>query len=444
MNTNISFHMNKNNSALALSPVLLLLSALIGWLASIKLIAPTTWLELLPFTTLRPLHSLLFISALFFAQFRWANSLITLSANTYTSRITRWQSNTFILFMFTALFSLLSGAGSGREYFSWQPWSTALLLFAQGLHLVNLFKNRQQLIKRSPEAFWLISFGGLFVLIALLESELRHLPMVNNNLVRDLSFQWHAIDGFWAGINASLYGYGTYLLSKTAKPLRSKTMYLIAITSLLFTFGHHHYVSPQPSYLKSFALFASLLAIVSLLRHIRAYKQANWLNLQQPYLAPIMCSVEKWTLVATATGILFAIPQFNLMIHGTYLVVIHAMGSVIGINMMLVLAHCFHQCNGYLTVNVKRVELGIKLVNFSLIGLWLVLLVASIIKGTMRTSGDLYQYQAIREYCLVGFPVLGILLLSGITLLCAEAIRVAIATKEINNENSLIAGEIQL
>lgn len=440
----MSSHINTNNSALALSPVLFLLSALIGWLASIKLIAPTTWFELLPFTTLRPLHSLLFISALLFAQFKWANSLVTLNSDTDIARISRWQSSAFTLFMFTALFSVLSGSGSGREYFSWQPWSTIFLLLAQGLHLFNLFKNRQQLIKRSPEAFWLISFGGLFVLIALFESELHHLPMVNDNLVRDLSIQWHAIDGFWAGINASLYGYGAYLISKTAKPLRSKTMYIIAISSLLFTFGHHHYASPQPSYLKSFALFASLVAIISLLRHIKAYKQANWLNLQQTYLTSIICSVEKWTLVATATGILFAIPQFNLMIHGTYLVVIHAMGSVIGINMMLVLAHCFDQCNGYLPVNVKRVELGVKLVNNSLIGLWLVLLGASIIKGTMRTSGDLYQYQAIREYFLIGFPVLGILLLSGITLLCTEAIRVANARKEINDENSLIAGEIQL
>ncbi len=221
-------------------------------------------------------------------------------------------------------------------------------------------------------------------------------------------------------------------------------MYIIAVASLLFTFGHHHYASPQPSYLKSLALIASLLAIMSLLRHIKAYKQKNWLNLQQPFLMPIMRSVEKWTLVATATGILFAIPQFNIMIHGTYLVVIHAMGSVIGINMMLVLAHCFHQCHERLPVNVKRVELGVNLVNISLFGLWLVLLGASIIKGTMRISGDFYQYQAVREYFLVGFPILGTMLLIGISLLCGEAVRVAVTNKSLIEENSLITSEIQL
>lgn len=218
--------------------------------------------------------------------------------------------------------------------------------------------------------------------------------------------------------------------------------FIIEIASLLFTFGHHHYTSPQPSYLKSLALIASLLAIMSLLRHIKAYKQANWLKLQQPFLIPIMHSVEKWSLVATATGIIFAIPQFNLIIHGTYLVVIHAMGSVVGINMMLVLAHCFSQCHEHLPVNIKRGELGVKLVNISLMGLWLVLLVSSVIKGTMRTSGDFYQYQELRELFLIGFPILGTMLLFGISLLCGEAMRVAIAKNKYRERDLLIATEV--
>ncbi len=124
---------NKSRSGLALAPGFFLLSALIGWLAAIKLIAPTSWLEILPFTTLRPLHSLLFISALLFAQFKWVNSLISLSQQTRSIQLTRWQNAFFILFMITALLSVLSGSGSGREYFSWQPWSAVLLLLSQGV-----------------------------------------------------------------------------------------------------------------------------------------------------------------------------------------------------------------------------------------------------------------------------------------------------------------------
>jgi len=46
--------------------------------------------------------------------------------------------------------------------------------------------------------------------------------------------------------------------------------------------------------------------------------------------------VELWAIVSFGSGILFAIPQFNLIVHGTCLIVIHGMGLMIGVQVMLV------------------------------------------------------------------------------------------------------------
>src|SRR3546814_9099062 len=92
-------------------------------------------------------------------------------------------------------------------------------------------------------------------------------------------------------------------------PLGSGGWFAVAALTWLFTFGHHHYISPQPQWLKTLTVIASMLAIVSFLRHARAYRAGS---AAQPgprtVSALILAAVERWTLISFATGIAFAVP----------------------------------------------------------------------------------------------------------------------------------------
>lgn len=396
-------------------------ASIIGVMAAIIIAFDADFLSWLAFEDLRPLHTFLSIIAVLGGIFGLLSVWINKPQWPTLSRI-QWSA--MVLFVGSGVIALSMGQATGREYFSWPLLISMPLLFALVLMLWQLLSNANSLKSRSPEGFWLIGFGCFFIFQGFVESQLWQTGWFQANFVQDLSIQWHGIDSFFAGINTVLYGGAVFLMSKKPKPLRKSLMFAIAGFSLLFTFGHHHYASPQPHFLKILAVLASMVAMLSFWRHLVAYKKIQETEYNKAYIKPLWRAVELWTIVSIASGVLFAIPQLNLVIHGTYLVVIHTMGSMIGVNMMIIVLGSLIYAARENVINSQRVIWGVRLVNGALLGLWLVLGSAGLIKGIMRTSNDYATVQSIREYALLGFPLIGFILFVGITLLCFESIRV--------------------
>lgn len=391
------------------------LSALMGLTAAIRLGLPADWFVNLPFQRVRPLHTL-------FAFMGMILGIFALAAGVFRFRDWSLKLQTSLLIGFTALAAILVALGhfSGREYIAWPPYLMPFLMAPLVLLVIELWRVRPQAAERSPEAFWLLFTGVGLLLFGLAETQLYLLPAIGGDPVRDLTVQWHGLDAVFAGINVSLYGAAVFFLEPKAKPLRPLPLFSLAGFSMLFTFGHHHYVSPQPSFLKVLALIASLIAAISFVRHLQIYGKLLARNSEErPAHFFLLRSAEWWTVVAIGSGIVFAIPQLNLYIHGTYLVVMHAMGSMIGINVFIILAGGFAMV-GYRENSAANIRLGARLVNYSLAGLWVVLAVPSLYRGFLRLEHDFPVIEeAMRPY-LWSFPALGLVLLVGLFLVCFE------------------------
>jgi len=406
---------------IALAALGFLASAWLGLLASLAVGWPHH-VPALDFTRLRPLHT-------FFALAATACGFSGLLAAVFAglgirTRLAAARALLLAAFVVLGAISLGLGYGSGREYVSWLPLLTPLLLLPLLLNAAQILAHTRTLVARSPEGFWLIATGAIFVCLGLVESQLWLLPAVAEDTVRDLTIQWQGLDLLFAGNNTLLYGCALFAISPTAKPLRSGWLFALAAVTLLFTFGHHHYISPQPLWLKQLAVVASLLAMVSFVRHARAYRASVVATSAKPDAAGMLLrSVERWTLVSFATGIAFAVPWFNTFVHGTHLIVAHAMGGMIGVDFLLVVAGGLALTAGREAVASRRIQVGVRLLDGSLLALWVVLAGAGISKGLLRFSHDFAAYQPWVQAWLRAFPIIGLALLAGIALLCAELLR---------------------
>jgi len=396
----------------------------VGLLASLKVAIPSISHSILAFERIRPLHTLFPIVGVLSGIFGWISFMSFKQPKKYTLLITWLSFGLLIFFMSGASLSLLMGQFSGREYFSW-PLIFSIPLIVSLLLMISLVFNRRRFLSQlSPEGFWLVGFGLIFITIGLSESVLWLMPTIGNNIVKDLTVKWHSIDTFFAGLNAFLYGVGVFILQKNPKPLRKITPYLIAIGGLLFTFGHHHYVSPQPNILKYLALIASMIGLFSFIKHYRIYKKTKLKANNSSHYDVLFRAVELWTIVSFGSGILFAIPQVNLVIHGTYLVVIHAMGSMIGVELILVFIAGFSIFKVKSIAAQNRIKVAVKLLNISLVLMWVLMSVVGFIKGFMRFDSSFYEYNPIIQNFLYFLPVLGLVLFVAISILCIELLQV--------------------
>ncbi|MFQ5564355.1 MAG: cbb3-type cytochrome c oxidase subunit I [Parvularculaceae bacterium] len=396
------------------------LSSIVGLGAALKTAAPDYTPPWIAFSIARPLHVFLAIAAVLTGLQGLVLSLARPFRIEWPARL---QIGAMAAFICIGTIAIMLGAGSGREYFSWPAFLSALLVMSMGVMVWRQFAGATALERRSPEGFWLIGLGGLLVTVSLIESELWRLDAVASDYVRNLTIQWHAIDGFFAGVNIALYGCAVYLMTDKPKPLRRPTLFLVAGFGLLFTFGHHHYVSPQPTFLKSLAFIASMIAVISFWRHLATYKVMHGDDYGARHFLLLWRSVEFWTLVSIATGVFFAIPQFNLLVHGTYLIVAHAMGSMIGVNLLIIAAGALQKAHRPAVLIVPRILLGVRLVNLALVLIWIDLGAAGVVKGVMRVSGGYRDYQPIVDFLIYGFPLAGAILVAGISLLAGEIIR---------------------
>lgn len=403
-----------------------LLSALAGLLASIHIGIDSShlnWVNHLRMQVLRPLHTMLSIVAMLAGAMGITISLLRSIASAEDKSIQSCALISLIAFSVLATASLSMGHTTGREYISWPPILGILLISSILLITYSVVQHFKLLAQASPEGTWLLMLGWLLTGLGFIETHGFLIPFIFNNGVRDLTVQWHGIDTVIAGINILLYAGMIFVLQQRPKLLRKHWFFLIAGFGLLGTFGHHHYASPQPGYLKLFAFAASMVAILSFIRHIISYQIKQIKQQNEPHPAmPLLLSAEYWTIIAVGSGILFAIPQINFYVHGTYLIVVHAMGSMIGINFMITIAAALLFMDYNPDHSKSAIKWGVRITNLALTFLWIGLAIPGIMKGVLRTHQSYQQFFPKIEPWLILFPICGILLFAGIFILTSEVI----------------------
>jgi len=363
-------------------------------------------LVVLPMQRLQPLHTLAAIGLVLAG----IASLLWLTTERLETRPSSGSGRALILSTAAALliaaWTVVVGGGSGREYFSWAPAATPPLLLVLVALAVFFFRRFRIFSSASPEAAWLIGLGLLCMPLGLVEGHLYLLDAVP--LDKSLSFEWHALDIFFAGWNATLYGFGILFAGGGAKPLRARWLFVLAAFTFVSTFGHHHYLSSQPRSLKLIAVTASMLAGVSFLRHVRVVWRERGAESSAP-VAPFLRAAETWTLVAIGSGVVLAIPRVNLLLHGTWAIVAHSMVAMIGVNVMLVLGGLVHHLD-FDRAEARRLRTSIVWCNRLLGLIWLDLLAAGVTEGSLRFGFSHELVKSAAANLLVPLPTLGVFL----------------------------------
>ena len=396
----------------------LISSILTGLFAGIVTAWPdpiSTWVSL---RALRPAHTFLALGWLFCG--------IPAAVGLYCARhgrvrlgVSRAQIGLFAVFLIGVVVATFDGKYSGREYATWPVQFTVPLVLALGLTVFTVTDNWAVLARHSPEAAWLLLVGSVLLPAGLIEENLYLVLGLAADPGRDLMVQWHALDTVIAAWCILLYGIGILLVPAGIKPLRAGWLFALAVVGILLDFGHHNFVSPQPHIVKLVSFSATMLAVVSFGRHIVAFRRSRPSGVTLPGM---MRHVELWTLFAVGTGIVLAVPWLNLYAHGTYVIVSHTMGSMIGVNSLLLFVAAFH----FAGVETRGRVPVVRAASVSLLFFCLTLAGLGLVRGVLRIDHDeLVWYYWVRPLYLL-IPVSAIPLTACLSWLAVDLVRCSV------------------
>jgi nitric oxide reductase subunit B len=187
--------------------------------------------------------------------------------------------------------------------------------------------------------------GCLFFIYTFCEQHAYLLPGVFSDPIVDKRIQWKACGTLVGSFNLFVYGSLIYIGEKTSGDKsygNSKIAYSLFGIGLLNSFtnyAHHTYHLPQSHLVKWVAFVISMLEIIILFRVIWDIARSVSVKQRVQYnsMTHWINASKWWTGAMLFSSILISIPPLNALIHGTYVVTAHAMGTMIGIDSIILL-----------------------------------------------------------------------------------------------------------
>jgi nitric oxide reductase subunit B len=243
------------------------------------------------------------------------------------------------------LFTLPLGITSGREYLGFHPAFSVLLLAGWLALTWNVLARLRHGFWGQPVYVWFWGIGALFFIYTFVEGHAYLLPQVFANPVRDLQIQWKSCGTLVGSFNFLMYGSLIYVgerLSKDRSYAQSPIAFWLFGVGCLNSFtnyAHHTYHLPQTESVKWVAFVVSMAEIVilfkvvaDLLQRVRQRRPAAFCG-----RGTWLVAAKWWTAVMLATSILISVPNLNSIVHGTQVVMAHAMGATVGIDTLVLL-----------------------------------------------------------------------------------------------------------
>ncbi|MFQ5738624.1 MAG: cbb3-type cytochrome c oxidase subunit I [Acidobacteriota bacterium] len=300
------------------------------------------------------------------------------------------------------LTTLTAGSFSGREYLGFHPLFSFLFLVGWLLFAAIYFSCVGFSLRGQPVYIYMWSVGVILFVITFLEGHLYLIEAVSNRPLRDIAIQWKSYGSLVGSFNLLVYGSLAYLserISGSSKYAHSNTAFALFYLGVLNTFtnyGHHTYHLPQSAWLHWLSFLVSMLEIVILLKlllDIRGLFRHRHRQKSYPVTRLIVTCATLWTFVLLILAILISIPPVNTLIHGTHMVVAHSMGSMLGIDSMILWAGCsliLHSLLGdnHPVLAGKAVSSVIVLLNIFLLLFWSSFVAKGLFVGVTRYMGS--------------------------------------------------------
>ncbi len=317
----------------------------------------------------------------------------------------RFHMGCWILAGVGALVTLCLGITSGREYLGVHPSISVLILVGWLTFLWTWLRRVGPGFWKRPVYVYMWTSGALFFVYTFVEGHAHLLPFVSSHPVADLQIQWKSCGTLVASFNQMVYGSLFYVgerLSGDRGAAQSKTAFALFGLGLLNSFTnyvHHTYHLPQAHFLKWVAFGVSMLEII-ILWHILSDLVAR-LRKAKPLGAAFASSTrlltlsKNWNIFLLPIALLISVPPLNSLIHGTHVVMAHAMGSELAIDSYILLGAiawmftCMFPKGEVRTqlIDGPKVASAIRVVNAGLVALVVCLFAGGLSVGVSRYQG---------------------------------------------------------
>ncbi len=436
------------------SMVCLLLGLLCGLLVGFQYIIPEFLKSILPFSALRPLHTLFVVSWIilsatggiyYYLNFNFPETKIN-------SKLIPLHFWVFILTGIGLIISYLFGQFGGKEYIEFPAYYYFPILLGWIVFGLAYFKTTWSAFKTWPIYYWMWGTGIVFMMYHFTEAHLWLLPYFKGHFIQNTAMQWKAGGSYVGSWNMLVYGTSLYVISKISTTCQYTTskkayfFYFLGLINLMFGWAHHIYIIPTAPWIRYVAYAISMTEWVILFSILYDWGK----NLPKATVAKFslaygfMKMANFWVFLNIVLALFISIPSVNLYTHGTHITVAHSMGTTIGINTLILLSSLIYILESTNSISLavsQKIQWSLRFFNFSFIGFWLTLVVIGIKKGYWMYEGQHisfgeFQDSLHRMYLL--FVLFGIGMAVGLYRLIVELIKLVI--HQLNRNNKLIKG----
>lgn len=261
-------------------------------------------------------------------------------------RSVRWTLGLWGIAGAGALVTLLAGCFTGREYLGFHPILSVPVLAGWLVFAWAFFSNTRFRLKDQPVYVYMWSVSLMLFVVTFLEGHLYLIDAVSRRPLRDIAVQWKSYGPLVGSFNLLAYGAILYISERVTGSVeypKSGTAFSLFYVGLLNSFtnyGHHTFHLPQTPWIHWISFCVSMLEVIILLKVFldfmklgrrRAHPVAESARVSILLMACTTC----WTFGLLILAIAISIPPVNALIHGTHVVVAHAMGSMLGIDSMI-------------------------------------------------------------------------------------------------------------
>ena len=410
--------------------VCLALCLSVGLLAGFQYVIPEFIKEVLPFTALRPLHTLFALAWIFLGAIGGIFWYIQKDPNAkkVSPNIMKWQFWFCVITGFSITICYVLRKFEGKEYLEFPHIFYVPILLSWIFFGIYYFKSMLSTFTKWPVYYWMWGNGILFMIFHFTEAHLWILSYFREDYIQNLTMQWKAGGSYVGAWNMLVYGTSMYVMEKTSGSKaysKSKTAFFflfLGLVNVMFNWAHHVYPVPNASWIRYFAYIISMTEWIILLKMIYDWKKSLPAPTKEKFIISykMMMLADFWIFLNLFLAILISIPAINLFTHGTHITVAHSMGTTIGINTLILLSSI-----GYLLESVmhyqenskKIIAIGMKIFNTSFFGFWIILIVMGIQKSKWQyfTENILFTtFQDSMHYFYIAFAVFGFGLLIGL------------------------------
>jgi len=399
---------------------------LFGVIGGFQFLFPDFLRELL-FTKTRPLHVSLVVAWIFFIAIGGIYHYLPRQSGMklYSARAVNWHFWIVVVTGLAIIGCYLSGQFGGREYFAFPPILSIPIFLTWILFGINYFMTVRQDKEPWPVYYWMWGTGIVFFFITYIESHLYLIPFFRDTMVREIMVQWKSYGALTGSWNMLVYGTALYLATRIGgsdRYARSKMafgLFFLGFFNLMFGWAHHTYIVPSETWIRTFAYFVSMTELFIFGKIIWDWRSSleDWQKGRYCNAYRFLIAADIWVFINLGLALVISVPFFNLFTHGTHITVAHAMGSMIGINTMILLASIFYVIREEVPEEVQsrcspQLRVGYWTTNISLGVFFVALILAGVGKGLYEGTSFQEMMTNIRPFLIV-FTISGVTLMLG-------------------------------